>query len=194
MSVSQNRRKVLSLAVTGVMAALAVVLLVLVPEIPIIPGLPHLKIGFSGIPSLITAFVCGPLYGVAVVLITSVIQLFTTQSPSFGIGEFLNFARGATLILVMWFVSRAAAGREGKHPVRGYYIAAAASVPAFIAAGLLLNLALLPLFFKLMGQEMTTELWWGFAAGTVPLNIIKPAVTTLPLYPVILLVKRIIPR
>lgn len=183
------RKRILSLALTGVMAALSIVLLFVVPEIVIIPSLPHLRVEFSNIPALITSVLCGPGYGIAVVFIKSVLQLLATQSPSFGIGEFINFCMGTILVLTIWLIWR----DTTKGFVR-YCIACIATIAASVLGGMLLNMALVPLYGYLMGMKITTGVWWGFVTASIPLNILKPAITTLPVYPILLLLKKLMPR
>ena len=83
------------IAVTGIMSAVSAVLMMLSFNIPIMPS--FIKMDFSELPALITAFSIGPVWGVAVCLIKNLVNLpFTTTA---GVGELSNFILGVMLVL-----------------------------------------------------------------------------------------------
>ena len=80
------------IAVSGVMGAVGFVLMLLEFPLPfIIPS--FIKLDFSEIPAIITAFAFGPQYGILVCLIKNLLHLFVTTSA--GVGELSNFLLGA---------------------------------------------------------------------------------------------------
>ncbi len=101
MSCEENKNKnkgginIRYIAATGVFGALSAVLMMLSFSVPFMPA--FIKLDFSELPALITAFSMGPVYGVAVCLIKNLINLpFTTTG---GIGELANFVLGCCLVL-----------------------------------------------------------------------------------------------
>ena len=94
-SSKKNNNITRKLAVTGIMSAVSAVLMMLSFNIPIMPS--FIKMDFSELPALITAFSIGPVWGVAVCLIKNLVNLpFTTTA---GVGELSNFILGVMLVL-----------------------------------------------------------------------------------------------
>lgn len=88
-------------AVTAIMGAVSFVLMLLEFPLPfIIPS--FIKLDFSEIPALITAFALGPWYAVAVCLIKNIIHLFMTST--LGVGELSNFLLGAVFVCVCGYI------------------------------------------------------------------------------------------
>lgn len=91
MAMKKNLR---SLCVTAIMGAIGTVLMYLEFSVPFMPA--FIKVDFSEIPALITAFALGPWYGVLVCLIKNLLHLFVTNSLF--IGELSNFILGAVFV------------------------------------------------------------------------------------------------
>ncbi|MBR6902636.1 MAG: ECF transporter S component [Clostridia bacterium] len=88
-------------AVTAIMGAVGFVLMLLEFPLPfIIPS--FIKLDFSEIPALITAFALGPWYAVAVCLIKNLLHLFMTSSA--GVGELSNFLLGAVFVIAAGYI------------------------------------------------------------------------------------------
>ena len=83
------------LVVTAMMAAISSVLMMLSFSVPLAPS--FLKLDFSELPALITAYTFGPLYGVLVCLVKNIVNLFF--STTMGIGELSNFLLGICFVL-----------------------------------------------------------------------------------------------
>lgn len=80
------------ISVSAVMGAVGFVLMLLEFPLPfIIPS--FIKLDFSEIPAIISAFAFGPQYGILVCLIKNLLHLFVTTSA--GVGELSNFLLGA---------------------------------------------------------------------------------------------------
>ena len=88
-------------AVTAIMGAVGFVLMLLEFPLPfIIPS--FIKLDFSEIPALITAFALGPWYAVLVCLIKNLLHLFMTSSA--GVGELSNFLLGAVFVMTCGYI------------------------------------------------------------------------------------------
>ena len=88
----KRKKFVRGIAVSAVMGALGFVLMLLEFPLPfIIPA--FIKLDFSEIPAIITAYAFGPQYGVLVCLIKNLLHLPLTSSA--GVGELSNFLLGA---------------------------------------------------------------------------------------------------
>ncbi len=84
-----------ALTVTAVMGAVGFVLMMLEFALPaIIPS--FIKLDFSELPALLTAFAYGPTWGIAVCFIKNLIHLFFGTTS--GIGEISNFVLGAIFV------------------------------------------------------------------------------------------------
>lgn len=98
----QEKRKNLirKMVVTAIFGTIGFVLMALEFSVPIIPS--FIKLDFSELPALITAFSLGPWWGVLVCLIKNVIHLFLTTTM--GIGELSNFILGAVFVFIAGMV------------------------------------------------------------------------------------------
>ena len=95
-TLSNNKRDITrKIAVTGIMSAVSAVLMMLSFNIPIMPS--FIKMDFSELPALITAFSIGPIWGVAVCLIKNLVNLPLTTTA--GVGELSNFVLGTLFVL-----------------------------------------------------------------------------------------------
>lgn len=98
------------IAVSGVMGAVGFVLMLLEFPLPfIIP--PFIKLDFSEIPAIITAFSFGPQYGILVCLIKNLLHLFASSSA--GVGELSNFLLGAVFTGVAGLIYMRHKDRKG---------------------------------------------------------------------------------
>lgn len=187
---TKRRLSIYHLTAVAVMSALAVVIQLLIPEIPIMP--PSYKLGFALVPAILTSFVCGPMQGVAVVLITNIVDMI--QSNSLGIGQLMNIVMGVSFIFFFMSFYRIFGGRRCKGGIRAssYFLSALVSVPLISVVGILANFALLPLFMYVMAGKPTdfTTIVSVVMTASVPFNIIKYAALTVPFYPVYYAVAR----
>ncbi len=91
-----NKSIMRKITVTAVMSALSAALMFLEISVPVMPG--FIKLDFSELPALITAYAFGPAWGVVVCLIKNLIKLINTNS--FGVGELANFILGAVFVFI----------------------------------------------------------------------------------------------
>ncbi len=138
-------KKIYTMAVVGVMAALSTVLMMLSFSMPFVPS--FLKIDFSTLPALLTSFAISPIAGTAVVFITNLINLFFTKTG--GVGELSNFILSASFVFSAGLVYHFRKTRMGAllGALVGMAVAAAVSFPVnyFITY---------PFYFKVMSKEM----------------------------------------
>lgn len=89
-----------NLCVTAVMGAIGTVLMYLEFSVPFMPA--FIKVDFSELPALITAFALGPWYGILVCAVKNILHLFV--SDSFYIGEISNFILGSVFVGTAGFI------------------------------------------------------------------------------------------
>lgn len=114
-------------AVSAIMGAVGFVLMLFEFPLPfIIPE--FIKLDFSEIPAIITAFAFGPFYGILVCLIKNLLHLFVTTSA--GVGELSNFILGAIFAGVAGAVYNKMKNRKGAAigAVTGAFVMGAVSI------------------------------------------------------------------
>lgn len=98
------------ITVSAVMGVIGFVLMWIEFPLPfIIPS--FIKLDFSEIPAIITAFAFGPVYGIAVCLVKNLLHLFVTSTA--GVGELSNFLLGAAFTGVAGLVYKFNKNRKG---------------------------------------------------------------------------------
>ena len=95
----KERNKTKKIVTLGMLCALSVVLMMLI-RFPIFPSAPFLEYEPMDIPLLIAGLHFGPLAGIAVVVISSLIQAVTVSSGSGIIGAIMHIIQSGALILV----------------------------------------------------------------------------------------------
>ena len=126
-SIDRKKENIRKIAVIGIMSAVSAVLMMLSFNIPIMPS--FIKMDFSELPALITAFSLGPVSGVIVCLIKNVINLMFTTTA--GVGELSNFVLGACLVFPAGLIYKKMKTRKGAliGAVVGSLIMAVLSIP-----------------------------------------------------------------
>ena len=105
-----NKSYIKRVSLCGILGALGFVLMLLEFPLPfIIPS--FIKLDFSEIPALISAFAYGPIYGILVCLIKNLLHLFVTSSA--GVGELSNFVLGAIFVGAAGAVYKKIHSRKG---------------------------------------------------------------------------------
>ena len=102
---TQQRKPLLStrdLATIAILAAISALLLMV--EVPVIPAVPFYKLDVSCLPVLLGGFAMGPLAGLLVQLVKSLLGLL--HSSSQGVGELADFLMGAAMLLPAAFIYR----------------------------------------------------------------------------------------
>ncbi len=93
----------------SMMAAISAVLMILDFPLPFFP--PFLKLDFSELPALLTAFMFGPVSGVVVALVKNLIHL--TMSQTGGVGELANFLISVALVCPAGVIYRVRKSKGG---------------------------------------------------------------------------------
>ena len=194
----QNKKQTLftpvNMALIGVMTALSTVIYMFFPEVPLVPGVDYLKIDFSDIPAILLGVVVNPVVGILVEVFKNLIPLLRTTTM--GVGELMNIGIGTVVILGMsWGLKHFPLWTKHKrlHPLP-YFLSAAVTVVLTILAGWLLNAALTPVFYRLMGFPLTAELLMAGVWGSTALNAVKAVLNLIPFYPVSFAVDKALKR
>ena len=144
--ISMNKRNssLRSLAVSAIMTAVGYVLMLIQLPLPFMPA--FIQLDFSDLPALLTAFACGPLWGVAVSFFKNLLHLL--NSGTLGIGELSNFLIATAFVLTAGLIYRKNKSKKG---------ALLASLLGAVAAGVLCvftnYLLIYPLYFKFLMPE-----------------------------------------
>ncbi len=105
----KSKIKLRSFCVTAIMGAIGFVLMLIEISVPFMPF--FIKLDFSELPALITAFALGPVYGVIVCLIKNLLHMFV--SSTLCIGELANFLMGVFFSATAGLVYRFNKTRKG---------------------------------------------------------------------------------
>lgn len=97
------------MVVTAIFGVVGFILMVLEFSVPLVPS--FIKLDFSELPALITAFAVGPLWGVIVCLVKNVLHCFL--SSTMGIGELSNFILGSVFVFTAGLVYKYKKSRIG---------------------------------------------------------------------------------
>lgn len=97
------------MVVTAIFGVVGFILMVLEFPVPLVPS--FIKLDFSELPALITAFAVGPLWGVIVCLVKNVLHCFL--SSTMGIGELSNFILGSVFVFAAGLVYKYKKSRIG---------------------------------------------------------------------------------
>ena len=126
-AIDRKKENIRKVAVIGIMSAVSAVLMMLSFNIPIMPS--FIKMDFSELPALITAFSLGPISGVTVCFIKNLINLMFTTTA--GVGELSNFVLGTCFVLPAGVIYKKLKTRKGAliGSVVGSLIMAVLSIP-----------------------------------------------------------------
>lgn len=175
---NKNLRKV---TVTAILAALSSVLMFVSFSVPLMPS--FIKLDFSELPALIASFSLGPIYGVCVVLVKNLVNVFFSTTG--GVGELSNFIIGAVFVFT--------AGMIYKKKKRRSYALIGAVVGSFLMAGIGLisnYYVVYPIYQNFMPLEAimglyqaiypgVKNLWQALIVFNVPFTFIKGMLNTL---------------
>lgn len=104
--------RVRNLAVAGMLSAVAFVLMFLDFPLPmLIP--PFVKMDFSDLPALLSAFALGPVYGVVVSLLKNILHILIAGTTTACAGELSNFLMGAVFTYSAGWIYRHHKNRKG---------------------------------------------------------------------------------
>ena len=158
----QTRSKTNTLVKLGMLAALGVVLM-LATRIPLFTD--YLKYDAGDVAALVASFVFGPIYGLCVVTVTSIIQTITVDQYSGPIGMFAHIAASGIFVLIAGFIYKKF------HTILGASIALVAGGIGMTVAMVFLNIyVFLPLW---MPGSSPVAIWSVITTAIIPFNLIK---------------------
>lgn len=135
-----NNKKTIRLAKMGMLVAISVVLAYFV-HFPIIPGLSFLEYDPADISIFIGTFAFGPLGGLALTVVTSVIQGLTVSAGSGGAyGIIMHIIATGTFVLVAGNIYKTHKTRKGA------MISLGAGIVAWVIVMFFANMFITPLF------------------------------------------------
>ena len=145
------------LVVTAMMVAISSVLMMLSFSVPLAPS--FLKLDFSELPALITAYTFGPLYGVLVCLVKNIVNLFF--STTMGIGELSNFLLGVCFVLPAGLLYKK------RKNFKSAIVGAALGTTSMALMSLPFNYFLTyPIYMNFMSEEVILNLYRAIYPGT----------------------------
>lgn len=108
---TKTKRKMTTRELTtmAILSAIAAILFMI--EIPVFPAVPFYKLDFSNLPVLLGAFALGPVQGVLILLLKSLLGLLHTTSG--GVGELADFIVGCAMVLPAGLIYRKNKSRKG---------------------------------------------------------------------------------
>lgn len=173
-TVKRSHMSVQQLAVMGLLTAISIVLVYML-HFPIFPGAPFLEYDPADIPILFGTFLYGPVAGLILTVIVSVIQGLTVSAASGVIGIVMHIAATGCFVLMTGLLrklfKRKAAATNAKTGKKAAFdivaLVAGVLVQTLVMVGL--NLWLTPIF---MGAPMETVLNM-LLPFIIPFNLIK---------------------
>lgn len=167
MKASQTTRKLTTLAM---LTAISVVLITLV-HIPY-PLAPFLEYDPADIPIFIGTFLYGPIAGLSITLVVSLIQGLTVSSTSGGIGIIMHFLATGMFALSAGNIYRC------QHTRRGAMNALVLGGLAMTVVMVFCNLIFTPIFLKTPIEEVVPML----LPTIIPFNLLKAGVNGIVTY------------
>lgn len=160
--------KTKKLTILAMLTALSVVFISIL-HFPLIPAAPFLEYDPGDIPILIAAFAFGPVSGLIITIIASVIQGLTVSAQSGLYGIIMHIISTGTFVLISGFIYKSNRTRKGAviSLVTGVLIATAVMAGA--------NLVVTPAFTGWPVGEVKKLL----LPGIIPFNLVKFSINAL---------------
>ncbi|HIY11741.1 MAG TPA: ECF transporter S component [Candidatus Anaerofilum excrementigallinarum] len=178
----KNRISTRKLIAMSMLAAISTLLMFLEMPIPFMP--PFLKLDISAVPIMVGSFLFGPIEGVVMALLKSLIHLLSTQTA--GVGELADFLITGSFALTAGLVYRI------KHSRAGALISCVASIAVITIVGALANYFLLLPFYASAYMPYDaiiaacqainpaiTDIKGYILFGVVPFNLLKGTVVAI---------------
>lgn len=139
---------------------------------PIIPVVPYLKIDFSDVPILIGSLIFGPLGGIIIAAIKSILYWITT-GPSVPnlIGVFSSFVSSVTLVESLYLGRKLFRKQNGFK--KTFNIIFLMTFLLILTMSILNWLVVTPLYISLIGLKIGFSIPTLVLIGIVPFNFIK---------------------
>lgn len=160
----------------AMLAALAYLISIL--SFPILPGVSFLKVDFSDLPILFGMYIYGPLSGVAIAFIRSLLSYAQTGGEAgFPIGDSTAFLASLALNLPIYYVIQ-----RGKLDLKSKVLAGAVATVTLTAVMAFVNwLYVLPAYLTVMGFDVGPMREYMLFA-LVPFNFIKGPLVTFVIF------------
>ncbi|EEI18500.1 Riboflavin transporter RibU [Lentilactobacillus hilgardii] len=140
---------------------------------PIIPIVPYMKIDFADIPILIGTVLFGPVSGITIAGLKSLLYWLTTSGGSLigliGVGS--SFLSSVTLILAFYLGNRFFGSM--KNSLRIILVIALMMISLTVIMSLSNWIAVIPLYMSMVGMKIGMPLSSLILFGVVPFNLIK---------------------
>ena len=178
--ITKPRFDTYQLALMGILTPISSILFLPAFEIPIIA---FYKLDFSNIPIMLGAFSMGPIHGVVMMLLKSLIGL--THSSSSGVGELADFLMGTAFILPASLIY------HKKKTLNTAIFGMIAGIATMVVVSVLANkYIMIPFYMGAFQKDMSGILestkvagvdseWKLLTMVTAPFNLLKGAVLTL---------------
>lgn len=171
-----RNKRVEKLVKLALLCAMSLVLMYVV-RFPLIPTLPFLEYDMADVPILIGAFMFGPLEGLLLTAVVSLLQALTVSAGSGWVGCIMHFFSTGAFAIIAGVIYRR------RHNIRGAIEGLLIGSAAMIAIMVPLNYFLTPIFVS--GQSMTYAdaqgyIWsvmWSFVAFNSAKAAINSVVT-----------------
>ena len=173
-----TQTKTTKLAKMAMLVAISIVLVALI-RFPIFPAVAFLEYDPADIPILIGTFAFGPLAGILLTVVTSVLQGLTVSSASGAYGIIMHIIATCTLVIVAGLIYNRE--KTKKHAVIGLICGTLAMAVVMACA----NMVITPLFMGVPASAV-----WSLMPFIVGFNLIKAGINSLVTF---LLYKRISP-
>jgi riboflavin transporter FmnP len=144
------------------------VMLMLVVRFPIIPAATFLEYEPGDVPALIGAFVYGPVAGLIITLIISIIQALTVSAGSGWIGAIMHMVATGMMVLIAGFVYRKV------HTFKGAFVALTLGSLAMIIVMIPLNLFFTTKFLNVPYEVVKAMI----VPVIIPFNLIKAVINS----------------
>lgn len=171
--VEKRTRKIV---VVGVLAALAWVISQF--TFPVLPWVPFLKVDFSDIPVLLGMYVFGPLTGIAIAAVRSLLSYVTSGGEAgFPIGDTAAFLATVSYTLPIYFVIK-----KGKPNFKQTLLSGGAATLSLTTVLTVLNwLVIAPLYVKVMGFSVGPMREY-LTLSVIPFNLLKGILVSVVFY------------
>lgn len=150
----------------ALLAAISLVLALWVPKFPVIPTVPFLEYDFADVPILIGTFMYGPVSGLVITAIVSLLQAAFASSTGF-IGAAMHFFATGAMVLVAGSIYKKI------HTLKGAVVSLILGAVTMTAVMIPLNCLLTPLFLGNMPYSEAQKVVWGLMPSIIAFNAIK---------------------
>ena len=148
----------------AVLTALSIVLACTL-HIPVLPSAPFLEYSPSDVPVLIASFMYGPVWGLVITAIVSLIQGLTVSAASGWIGIAMNFLSTGVFVLSAGLIYKF------KHDIKGATIGIVVGFVSGVATMILWNILITPLYMGVTREVVIAMIPTAF----LPFNLLKYA-------------------